>query len=362
MKKLIKISAILSALFLFSGVTNGVRAEEACGDGGGRSKDIQSLSAAFDEVSGDITVDMALCAPPDTNRKTKYRAHFDHTAPFAPDPDSNGDTFINDDDICVSTDDDGMMHRANKDNGPGTISVAGTELTYVVNMAELDLDLEIGDTILVWADIQNKGIKDRAPDTNASDGCDKPEVAGEYIELELAPPTGCAAGDRYEDQGDGTVLDCSTDLVWLKDASCADLAGTIFGGRATWVGAKAAAAALADGTCGLMDGSAAEDWRLPTISEFCRAFAGSSLAFTCPATAVPDSLINSNFTNPAVSNTAGTGQWIEGDPFVGVQSTGYWSATENDADTAFGVGLNVGLVNDGSKTMNVFVWPVRDGQ
>ena len=63
-------SAILSTLLLLSGVANEVWAEEACGDGGGGSKDIDALTANFDEASGDITVKMTLCADPDTNNKT----------------------------------------------------------------------------------------------------------------------------------------------------------------------------------------------------------------------------------------------------------------------------------------------------
>ena len=60
---------------------------------------------------------------------------------------------------------------------------------------------------------------------------------------------------------DGTVLDCNcnTQLVWLKDASCADLAGTDAEGLADWDTANAAAASLADGTCGLTDSSVAGD-------------------------------------------------------------------------------------------------------
>lgn len=160
------------------------QAEEACGDGGDGSQDIQALVASFDEATQYITVDLTLCD--EVDNKTKYRVHFDHTAPFAPDADRNGDTVINADDFCVTTSDDTMMHRGKRDTGPGSIEVGGTVLSYWVSMAELSLDLSIGDTILVWADTQDKGIEDRAPDTDDSDGCAKPEIAGEYIELVLS--------------------------------------------------------------------------------------------------------------------------------------------------------------------------------
>jgi len=86
-------------------------------------------------------------------------------------------------------------------------------------------------------------------------------------------PMGCAEGDRYEDQGDGTVVDCNTNLVWLKDASCVELSGS-------WIGANAAVAALSNGMCGLTDGSVPGNWRSPDIDEFCSAFAG--LQLNCP--------------------------------------------------------------------------------
>ncbi len=158
---------------------------DGCGEGGSGSQDIASLEASFDEGTEHITVVLTLCANADS--KTKYRVHFDHTAPFATDCDRNGDTICDPDgdDFCVTTSDDTMMHRGRKDRGPGQILVAANVLTYWVSMAELNLDLQVGDTIFVWADTQSKGIQDRAPDTDDADGCAKPEVAGEFVELML---------------------------------------------------------------------------------------------------------------------------------------------------------------------------------
>ena len=99
---------------------------------------------------------------------------------------------------------------------------------------------------------------------------------------------------RFTDMGDGTIRDDQTGLIWLKDASCSDLYGTDSNGKANWSDAKSAAAALAGGTCGLPDGSAAEDWRLPTEAEL--------LAF-----------MSTDYKDPAVVNTVGNAQWSEGD-------------------------------------------------
>ena len=64
---------------------------------------------------------------------------------------------------------------------------------------------------------------------------------------------------RFTDNGNGTVTDKLTGLVWLKDANCM--------GFKTWDDALAAANGLADGQCGLADGSKPLDWRLPNVRE-----------------------------------------------------------------------------------------------
>ena len=150
---------------------------------------------------------------------------------------------------------------------------------------------------------------------------------------------------RFENNGDGTVTDMLTGLVWLRDASCADLAGTDASGRGDWITALSAAAALADGTCGLIDGSAAGDWRLPSVNEL-------------------QSLVDYEYSIPALSNAEGTGQWTEGDAFSGVESLLYWSSTSfADAPTsAWPVYLYNGTVYRYAKSNVYHIWPVRGGQ
>lgn len=62
------------------------------------------------------------------------------------------------------------------------------------------------------------------------------------------------ASSRFTDNGDGTVKDNLTNLVWLADASCNDL-GVWGDGRGTWQHALDAANNLGGGICGLSDGS-----------------------------------------------------------------------------------------------------------
>ncbi|QWV94728.1 DUF1566 domain-containing protein [Geomonas oryzisoli] len=64
---------------------------------------------------------------------------------------------------------------------------------------------------------------------------------------------------RFSDNGNGTLTDTMTGLVWLKNANCF--------GTLAWQQALDAANALASGSCGLTDGSAAGQWRLPNRKE-----------------------------------------------------------------------------------------------
>ena len=162
------------------------------------------------------------------------------------------------------------------------------------------------------------------------------------------PPCSDATGNRFVDCGNGTVTDTTTGLIWLKDADCL--------GFAKWADANAAAANLAEGDCGLTDGSSAGDWRLPTLEcpsglscvladatgEFASIFAPS-----CPAPFIPD--------------TVGSDCWGEGYPFSGVQSDTYWSSMEGFGDGAWGVYLGDGRVLTFNKTNDFWVWPVRGG-
>jgi hypothetical protein len=172
------------------------------------------------------------------------------------------------------------------------------------------------------------------------------------------PPQGSSClGRRWLDQGDGTVLDCNTRLVWLRDASC-------FGGVTTWHTATTDVASLATDACGLTDGSSAGEWRLPTIAEFCSKGADGGL---CPVAYYSTSFVDLRWPfglNPKVSNSSGEGPWTPGDPFVGLLSSTYWSSTTDPSDSskALAASLPNGLIVTGPKDSSNLVWPVRYGQ
>lgn len=142
---------------------------------------------------------------------------------------------------------------------------------------------------------------------------------------------------RFINNGNGTVTDNLTGLIWLENANCWDLI--------KWAAALDNCNRLADGNCGLSDGSSPGEWRLPNVKEL-------------------QSLIDFIFFDPALSNSAGTEKWSPGDAFTEVQSKGYWSSTTGPLDTGnvWGVSLQSGAVGIGNKFSGAYVWPVRGGQ
>jgi hypothetical protein len=63
---------------------------------------------------------------------------------------------------------------------------------------------------------------------------------------------------RFIDNGNGTLSDTVTGLTWLKQADCV---------KQTWSVAIAMIKDLANGQCGLSDGSSAGQWRMPNRTE-----------------------------------------------------------------------------------------------
>jgi hypothetical protein len=144
---------------------------------------------------------------------------------------------------------------------------------------------------------------------------------------------------RFTDNGDGTVTDELTGLIWLQEANCF--------GLWNWNGALGAANALNSGECGLMDGSAEGDWRLPNRKELL-------------------SLIDLGQFNPALPS---------GHPFSGVKTKYYWSSSTStlafSTSFAWVVDLYDGFVglddkDDDNDYVDLgdgsYVWPVRGGQ
>jgi hypothetical protein len=163
----------------------------------------------------------------------------------------------------------------------------------------------------------------------------------------------CAAGYRYQDLGNGTVLDCNTGLIWLQNAKCTDTSNSItpdINGKLNWYDANIWVAGLKNGVCNLSDGSSAGTWRLPTKNEFMDMI---------------DFARQAGFSYPMLTNAQGSAQWTtNGDAFSNVQSNQYWTATTTTitSTNAYYVNVGSGWVTGPGKTNNLFIWPVRGVQ
>lgn len=133
---------------------------------------------------------------------------------------------------------------------------------------------------------------------------------------------------RFADNGDGTVADQLTGLIWLKNANA-------FGVR-SWDQALQVCNSLASGSHGLADKSGAGEWRLPNVNEL-------------------RSLIDYANYGPALPS---------GHPFTNVRSSLYWSSTSvaSAPNLARFVFVGVGPSVWDHKSVLMGVWPVKGGQ
>ena len=132
---------------------------------------------------------------------------------------------------------------------------------------------------------------------------------------------------RFTDNGDGTVTDNLTGLMWAKNAN-------LDNGTMTWTDAIDYANNLSMGSDGC--GSSYADWRLPNVKEL-------------------ESQIDHSYFNPPLPSDY---------PFLNVQSDlFYWTSTASASNTSIAWNVNMynGVVNFGTKTNGDYVWPVRSG-
>ena len=134
---------------------------------------------------------------------------------------------------------------------------------------------------------------------------------------------------RFVDNGNGTVTDKLTGLIWLKNADCF--------GLLNWADAISLANGLANGQCGLKDGSRVGQWRLPESEEL-------------------SSLIN--------NQQRDSSDWLNLQGFSKVQSDLYWSSTGSDVSSniAMCADMHRGGVFKSGTNFSYHVWPVRGGE
>ena len=125
---------------------------------------------------------------------------------------------------------------------------------------------------------------------------------------------------RFKDNGDGTITDNRTGLMWVKDGNSA---GCNNGADLTWEDALS--------FCENLSYAGYKDWRLPSIQEL-------------------HSIVDYGTYNPAINTY-----------FPNTQSGYYWSSTTyvGSTDYAWYVYFYDGDVNSYSKAYDNYVRPVR---
>jgi len=126
---------------------------------------------------------------------------------------------------------------------------------------------------------------------------------------------------RFTENGDGTVTDRLSGLMWTRNADRAD-------GKIDWEQAILGAGSCTDGGF--------TDWRVPNRNEL-------------------ESLIDLGRYGPALP---------EGNHFTGVQPSYYWTSTTpaNNEDHAWVIHFYIGLVSHDDKAGSHYVWYVRGGR
>ncbi len=230
-------------------------------------------------------------------------------------------------------------------NVPGTSSQDLDTTTWEVRSDyRINVESRADTSVNVWSDyLAVNGSATPVPTASTSGTVNLPETGQETCYSSSGSVTSCSGtghdgelqagvewpSPRFTDNGDKTVTDNLTGLMWAKDASTPTVS-SCSGGYKTWSNALSYISCLNS-----ISYLGYNDWKLPNINEL-------------------ESLVDADEYGPALP---------DGHPFSGVQSW-YWSSTTYAYHTSYAwyVYMHNGYVYDGNKSSYYHVWPVRLGQ
>ena len=242
---------------------------------------------------------------------------------------ASGDTPINAANDVGGPYNDGFISDCNITNQyPADATAALTTISFCEGLADYDEDVDGTDAFMFKQHFGRSTLGNPCPPDGPAPvpktGQTKFHAIGDDGALERGV---IWPNQRFTDNGNGTVTDNLTGLIWLKNANC-------FGER-TWQQAIDDCNNLSAGWCGLLDGSSSGDWRLPNVREL-------------------HSIIDYGKFDPALPSEH---------LFTNVQSTYYWSSTTHPSSPhgAWAITLEDGYLGDDLKTYTRHVLPVRAG-
>lgn len=164
-------------LIFATGLVDGIDyVEDGCNENNDGT-DVDFFIIECHSGSGQCLVAALLCD--DSDNRAKYRVHFDSQAPY----------FYQGADCETTSDDTAMYRPRSADENDGRFTGPDAAMTFMKNdvmIWEFDyeaLGVNEGDYVAVWLDIHKKGIQDRAPDTDDTDGCAKPRDMYEVLNI-----------------------------------------------------------------------------------------------------------------------------------------------------------------------------------
>ena len=169
-------------------------------------------------------------------------------------------------------------------------------------------------SLILVSPFWTKAIANELPDTGQEESYTA--TFGEDNDYQPA-----ASQPSYTDNGDGTITDNRTGLMWVKDGNSA---GCNNGSVLTWEGVLT--------FCEGLSYAGYSDWRLPNVREL-------------------ESIVDAGEQSPAINTTY----------FPNTKSGWYWTSTIYVSNTscAWLVDFSVGFVYGGYKALNYYVRPVR---